>query len=239
MLKFMLLVGKLKRTARTGWVDNRVKDCESVAEHQWRMSLMAMTLCPVDIRERCISMAIVHDLAEALTGDITPEEYSGVTAAQKRELEAAAMQTIRATADAKNAPDVQRIVDLWEEYDAGQTFAAKFVKQLDKLEMLLQAFEVKNSVYRSVYRSVCLSPDCLFVCPRVCSYACELILCLRCCVICKRDSTSKSKDCTCKSSLIGCSHPKRSMSPFWWPCWMNCVLSGLTKSLLVRCHRVH
>ncbi len=61
-LDFLLTVGKLKRTLRTGWVQRAVKTPESVADHQWRMAVMAMVL-PGDSEldtSRMSRMAIVH-----------------------------------------------------------------------------------------------------------------------------------------------------------------------------------
>jgi putative hydrolase of HD superfamily len=64
----------LQVTKRSGWVRKGVAGPESIADHMYRMGLMA-TLCAgasgVDVT-RCIKMALVHDVAEAIVGDITP-----------------------------------------------------------------------------------------------------------------------------------------------------------------------
>ena len=61
---------------------------ESIADHMYRMSLMVQTiLTPSDPlnKDKCIKMALVHDMAEAITGDITPED--GISAEEKSRLE--------------------------------------------------------------------------------------------------------------------------------------------------------
>ena len=65
---------------------------ESVSDHMYFMSIMALVATPSDLdRSKCIQIAIVHDLAECIVTDITPEKYSGITKEQKHELENDAM----------------------------------------------------------------------------------------------------------------------------------------------------
>lgn len=90
-------------------------------------------------------LALVHDLAEAIVGDITP--LDGVSKEDKERMEAEAMDRIRqqffqATPGASDMGD--QLVSLWSEYEKGQTKEAQFVKQLDKLEMLIQADEYER-----------------------------------------------------------------------------------------------
>lgn len=90
-------------------------------------------------------LALVHDLAEAIVGDITP--LDGVSKEDKERMEAEAMNRIRreffrATPSASDMGD--QLVSLWSEYESGQTKEAQFVKQLDKLEMLIQADEYER-----------------------------------------------------------------------------------------------
>jgi putative hydrolase of HD superfamily len=137
VLRFLHLAGRLKETARAGWRLRGIGDPESVAEHSFRVSLMALVLArsadpPVD-RGRCVAMALVHDLAECIVGDITP--YDGVSAEEKRRREREAMTRLAGLA---GDPE---ILALWAEYDAGATPEARFVKELDKLETVLQAAE--------------------------------------------------------------------------------------------------
>jgi putative hydrolase of HD superfamily len=141
LLAFFHLAGRLKETARAGWALRGVAAPESVADHSFRLALLAFVLAPradppVD-RERSVAMALVHDLAECLVGDITP--YDGVSAEEKRRREEAALRELDALADGAD------LFDLWAEYDAAATPEARFVKELDKLETALQAAEYADS----------------------------------------------------------------------------------------------
>ena len=137
LLRFLHLAGRLKTTARAGWALRGIAAPESVAEHSHRVALLALVLAPraeagLDVA-RCVAMAVVHDLAEALVGDITP--YDGVDPIEKRGREDAAMRELAALAGDG------ALLDLWREYDAAATPEARFVKELDKLETVLQAAE--------------------------------------------------------------------------------------------------
>ena len=68
-LEFFRLVGKLKTTKRTGWVNNNVQLPESIADHMYRMSLLAMMITDPSInKDRLIKICLVHDLAESIVG---------------------------------------------------------------------------------------------------------------------------------------------------------------------------
>lgn len=54
---------------------------ESVADHSYRAAVLAMALPPGLDRDRCVKMALLHDLAESMVGDITPS--CGVTTEEK------------------------------------------------------------------------------------------------------------------------------------------------------------
>ena len=81
------MVGKLKTLKRTGWVNNGVALPESVADHMYRMAMCSFLITdPVLDRARLMKLAVVHDLAEALVGDIVPHDVR-YTKEQKRVLE--------------------------------------------------------------------------------------------------------------------------------------------------------
>ena len=70
-LDFFRLVGKLKTTPRTGWVNNEVKSPESIADHMYRMSMLAMLITdPAINKDRLIKICLVHDLGESIVGKI-------------------------------------------------------------------------------------------------------------------------------------------------------------------------
>lgn len=115
----------LKQLLRTGWVRAGVNQPESVAAHSWGMAILAMKNCPEELnRLRVIEMCIVHDLPEIVVGDLTPHDDVSNKAKDERN----AMQEL--------AP---YWLDLFEEYEAGVTAEARFVKYLDKLDMALMA----------------------------------------------------------------------------------------------------
>ena len=93
---FFQLTEQLKRTPRTGWVNHGVDKPESIADHMYRMSLMAMVAAksmPELDQDRCVKLALIHDLAEAIVGDITP--HDPVTKEEKRRMESDAMRKMR------------------------------------------------------------------------------------------------------------------------------------------------
>lgn len=140
LLDFFHLIFQLKKTPRTGWVKRNIEPgkAESIADHMYRMAMICMVL-PLGVgvsRERCIMMALVHDLAEAIVGDITPD--CGVPEHDKHQMEKEALEEITKDLSPESA---MLIKGLWGEYEAGSTAEARLVKQVDKFEFALQAWE--------------------------------------------------------------------------------------------------
>jgi putative hydrolase of HD superfamily len=138
-LAFLEMAERLKDTLRTGHTAAGRR--ESTAEHTWRLCLMALVLgerLGVDTG-RLIAICLVHDLAEALTGDIpAPAAPAGNGKAQA---ERAALATLSAPLP---APTRAAITALWEEYEAGTTREGRIAKGLDKLETILQHAQGAN-----------------------------------------------------------------------------------------------
>ncbi|KAF8042028.1 hypothetical protein BT93_A0586 [Corymbia citriodora subsp. variegata] len=65
-IDFLTLCHRLKTTKRKGWINQGIDGPESIADHMYRMALMALIAddLPGLDRERCIKIAIVHDIAE-------------------------------------------------------------------------------------------------------------------------------------------------------------------------------
>ncbi|XP_059369461.1 HD domain-containing protein 2 [Carassius carassius] len=140
MLQFMKLVGQLKRVPRTGWVYRNIKQPESVSDHMYRMSMMALTIQDITVnKERCMKLALVHDLAECIVGDIAPAD--NVSKAEKHRREKDAMVHITGLLDDGLRKE---IYSLWEEYETQSSPEAKLVKELDQLEMIIQAHEYEE-----------------------------------------------------------------------------------------------
>ena len=128
--------GKLKKIKRAGWINNNIKFAESVADHSFRVAFISMILSKdlnVDAL-RLIEMSLIHDLAESIVGDITP--YCGVSKTEKRAEEEKALRELLADIDNGNY-----WFELWVEYEDQETPEAIALKNIDKFEMALQAYE--------------------------------------------------------------------------------------------------
>ncbi|XP_060171667.1 uncharacterized protein LOC132602889 [Lycium barbarum] len=141
-IDFLTLCHRLKTTKRAGWVRRGVNDPESIADHMYRMGVMALIgadLPGVD-RDKCVKMAIVHDIAEAIVGDITPAD--GISKDEKSRRERAALEDMcKLLGGGSRAKEIS---DLWMEYEENSSLEAKVVKDFDKVEMILQALEYEN-----------------------------------------------------------------------------------------------
>ena len=140
VLAFLREAERLKTVTRSGWTSQGER--ESVAEHTWRLCLMAMLLyggAPEVDLARLLRMCLVHDLGEALGGDVPAPEQQA--AAPKAGQERADL--LRLTAPLP-PPLRDEIVELWDEYEAAVTSEARVANGLDKLETILQHTQGKN-----------------------------------------------------------------------------------------------
>ncbi|KAL7748462.1 hypothetical protein RI367_006157 [Sorochytrium milnesiophthora] len=141
LLEFLHICENLKTTKRTGWIRSNIPAPESIGDHMHRMGIMAMLIEDPSVdKNRAIKMAIVHDLAEAIAGDITP--YDGVSKEDKFQLEKDGMDRLCGLVG--NDSIANEIRGLWLEYEDASTPTARLVKDLDKLEMLVQALEYEK-----------------------------------------------------------------------------------------------
>ncbi|KAK6337872.1 hypothetical protein TWF696_001350 [Orbilia brochopaga] len=143
-LAFLHIVDRLKHIPRTGWVNSGIEKPETIASHMYRMGILAM-LCPDDSvdRDRCIRMALVHDIAESVVGDFTPSDP--ISKEEKHRRESTTVEYFATTLLEKVNPRLAReLVELFEEYENGDTKEAAFVRDIDVYDMLLQAFEYEK-----------------------------------------------------------------------------------------------
>ena len=146
LLEFLRAAENLKAVKRSGYTS--AGEPESVAEHTWRVALMALLFAPafpeVDVA-RLVRICLVHDLGEAVGGDIPAPEQArrlaqgdtaGKAAAERRDL-----ITLLAPLPAALRNE---ITSLWDEYEATQSPEAKLAKALDKLETILQHTQGRN-----------------------------------------------------------------------------------------------
>ena len=129
---------QLKQLYRQGWLRRGVpaERCESVAEHTFSMAVLAMTLAdtlfPMLDVLKVLRLVLLHDFGEIYAGDIVPSD--GVDPRSKYEREREAVQQVLA-----KLPNGAAYVALWQEYEEGASGEARFVKQIDRLDMALQA----------------------------------------------------------------------------------------------------
>lgn len=148
IFSFLCQAGKLKDTLRYNEKKNGTK--ESVADHSWRLALMAFTMAEeleinVDIL-KVTKLAVAHDIAESITGDIDAVLImeGKVSKEEKKRKEISAMEEIKNIAPEKTGLE---IYNLWDEYEKGETKEAKFIKALDKLETLMHLAESGYKTY--------------------------------------------------------------------------------------------
>nr|CAD2153641.1 unnamed protein product [Meloidogyne enterolobii] len=142
LFNLLEIVDRLKHLKRTGWVMYAVAECETVASHMYRMAILSMSLaeCRKDLDiDKCVRMALVHDIGEAIIGDITPN--CGVSVEKKYIIEKQAVEQISTYVPASIG---ENWTQLWLEYAEACTPEAKAVKQLDKLDFLAQALSYEE-----------------------------------------------------------------------------------------------
>ena len=77
------VIGKFKDLKRSGWVNKKVVNPESDAEHSFSVAFMTMLMAPDNLdKEKCLKLALIHDLAEIYAGEYTPHE--NITAKEKQ-----------------------------------------------------------------------------------------------------------------------------------------------------------
>jgi putative hydrolase of HD superfamily len=130
---FLEVLG-LKEVDRAGWKRSGLTDVESVAGHSWGVAFLAMQICPPELdRLKVIEMAVCHDVAEVRVGDITP--HDGISSEEKVRVETEAMLSL-----SKGFPRGDHMLELYREYEVGETAEARFLKLCDKLDMAFQSY---------------------------------------------------------------------------------------------------
>jgi len=146
LVEYFQTAGKLKEVVRTGWTRYPINNPESVADHSFRTAIMAMTLAPYfDINaNKVIKMALIHDIADSIMGDIVTDAGSyDLPNLKQKEIDE--VSTGEKIFDIINAADNKAILT---EFINQESPEAKFVSQLDKLEMAMQAreYEIRDNV---------------------------------------------------------------------------------------------
>lgn len=138
IVEFIRDTEQLKNVTRTSWTSEGRR--ESTAEHTWRLCLLALLLEPefpnLDIA-RVLRICIVHDLGEAIGGDISAKLQSTPKAEQER---ADLLRLLQPLPDDRRA----QILALWDEYESAATPEARVAKALDKIETIIQHNQGRN-----------------------------------------------------------------------------------------------
>lgn len=163
LLEFFLKVSKLTTLKRTGWVWRGINDPETVAEHSLRVAFFAFVLgTSAGLRvKKMLEMAILHDICEAYSGDLTP--FYGILPKDPKKRKEMLQRWIRLPQNqkvslVKNRVSIEKksllrvikglskktqmnILALWLDFENGLSPEGRFVKQIDKIEAMLQAIE--------------------------------------------------------------------------------------------------
>ncbi|MCE7982572.1 MAG: HD domain-containing protein [Caldilinea sp. CFX5] len=155
---FLTYVQALKQLPRTGWLFVGVAQPESVAEHSFVTSWLALLLAeqinlayneqglsqPLDVA-RVVQIALVHDLAESILTDLPKRSTDLLGKAVKQQAEALAMQQI-----CRHLPNHAYYLACWQEYVDGATPEGRLVRDADKLEMIHQALCYEQAGQRNL-----------------------------------------------------------------------------------------
>ena len=148
---FFQKVLELKNIPRQGWKNKLdMNNVESVADHSYSTAMMSMVLSDLEglNTEKIIKMALLHDLAESVIGDVTPDEIKDE---RKISMENKAMIRIL-----ENLPSnvSQHYIILWDDFQKNSSKEANLLHEIDKLEMAFQAkFYLDEGISKEKLRS--------------------------------------------------------------------------------------
>ncbi len=135
----------LKKLRRTGWQLRGIRNGESIADHCFGVILLThmlagiMTSVKID-RARAVSIAIIHELGESRVGDIpyTALKYFP----DKSAIEQQAVEDVLAPL---GAALTEESLTLFKEFEEGSSVEARFVRAIDKIDMLITAAEYEKT----------------------------------------------------------------------------------------------
>ena len=163
LLNFFIEIGKLKGKKRRGWILRGIKDPETIASHTFRMAIIAWLLGEkkkLNIN-KILKMSLIHDLCEIYAGDTTPyDEFRPKEKKQWKEilkkwprLSRGEKEKIFLEKYKKENEALEKLIfklpsslkkeirSLWADYEKGLIREGRFVRQVDRVENLLQALE--------------------------------------------------------------------------------------------------
>ena len=154
----------LKWTPRTGWGMRGVAQVESVADHSYGVAFMALALAEtlaqpqawadttsreggrtnLDL-EKVLIMGLLHDLAEVRLTDLPSSAVRLLPGMVKREAEAVALADLLAP-----LPTSGRLRALWQEFEDHSSPEGRLVRDVDKLEMMVQCLRYEQAGSRGL-----------------------------------------------------------------------------------------
>ncbi|MGB9824353.1 MAG: HD domain-containing protein [Candidatus Hydrothermia bacterium] len=152
-LDFLEEAYRLKRTPRAGFWYYGVENPESVAEHIFGVSLITYITAKLLLKqgekldvEKAIKMAVIHELGEALIGDIHLEarRYIG------KSIESVEHRAFHDLVSKLPEEVKNELLDLYKEFENGETVEAKIVRAADKVDLLIQAYLYEKTGHRNL-----------------------------------------------------------------------------------------
>ncbi|KAK9450242.1 HD domain-containing protein [Limtongia smithiae] len=150
-LSFFCILRFLKTQKRTGWLDKGIANAETISDHMYRMAVMCLLAgdqpglegVALDA-QKCAIIAIVHDLAEAIVGDLTPCDQ--VPQDEKHRRERISMLFLSDLIRPHNPRGAEILYESYIAYETGSSPEARFVKEIDKFEFILQSAEYLDDI---------------------------------------------------------------------------------------------
>lgn len=149
---FFQLISLLKQQKRTGWINMGIPNPESISDHMYRMSIISMVLDSKNFNNnngelidfsKCCKIALVHDIAESLVGDIVPHDLN-IDKVEKSKREYKAILYLCEIISKYSLENANEIKELWIDYECQRNFESTIVKDIDKYELLIQTFEYER-----------------------------------------------------------------------------------------------
>jgi len=142
-IEFLKMAGKSKKLRRTGWVREGIRNPESIAEHSFRVGLLALILSEklgLD-KDKMVKMALIHDLGEISTGDTVWTRGNIVDISIREQKEKEEQKVLSKLFDMVGNEELKAV---FQEMLMGITKESMIFWQIDKLEMALQALEYEE-----------------------------------------------------------------------------------------------
>lgn len=145
-IDFLQYVVKLKEVKRTGWLYKDIPDSESVADHSFGVAMLALTVpLPEGIdRDKLVKMALLNELRDLKTGEIVWEKGVHVNLIRHKKKVNSQKNIISKLFEVIGNKKLKKWVI---EYLEQKTKTAKFLRELSKLEMVLQALEYEKRIH--------------------------------------------------------------------------------------------